>query len=227
MIVITGASRGIGEFLIENFRNQGEICLGIRKSVPAEAKSRIDIDVVDISNPKAVDKWVSIHKEHLSRIVLVNCAGINYTAFAHKADIDEWKRVIDVNLFGSFNMARALLPIMRFERWGRIINFSSVVAQMGVLGSSAYAASKSALWGLTKSLASENGAMGITVNALNLGYFKIGMIEEVSSQVQDEVLAKIPCKKFGDPTNIANAIRFLAASDYVNGALIDINGGLF
>ncbi|MBP1671863.1 MAG: family oxidoreductase, partial [Bacteroidetes bacterium] len=105
----------------------------------------------------------------------MNCAGISYNSYAHKADIDKWNKVIEVNLNGTFNVIRNILPIMREQSYGRIINFSSIVTSLPTPGVSAYAASKAGLIGLTKSLAVENASKRITVNAINLGYANIGM----------------------------------------------------
>jgi acetoacetyl-CoA reductase/3-oxoacyl-[acyl-carrier protein] reductase len=116
---------------------------------------------------------------------------------------------------------------MRAENFGRIINLSSVVAQTFVPGTSAYAASKSGLWGLTKSVASENAQKGITINNLNLGYFEIGMIQEVPKEYLDQIKSKIPSGELGHPYNIKETIKLLMKSDYINGTSIDINGGLF
>ena len=115
---------------------------------------------------------------------------------------------------------------MREQGYGRIINFSSIVAQKGIPGTSAYAASKAGLWGMTRSMAAENAGKGITINSLNLGYFEIGMITEVSDEYQEVVKKKIPTGKFGDPKNILNALNFLIESDYINGSSLDINGAI-
>ena len=113
---------------------------------------------------------------------------------------------------------------MRECGWGRIIFLSSVVGEKPQLGTSSYAASKSGLYGLTKALAIENASKGITVNCLNLGYFDIGMINEIPDQ--QAIKDKIPFKEFGDPSNIRAAVQFLVQSDYTTGSIIDINGGL-
>jgi NAD(P)-dependent dehydrogenase (short-subunit alcohol dehydrogenase family) len=158
--------------------------------------------------------------------VLINCAGTNYNAVGHKSDVGKWAEVINVNLVGTFRVIAALLPIMRDQNWGRIINFSSVVAQLGVPGTSAYSASKSGLWGLARALAVENAKKGVTINNLNLGYFDIGMITEVPVEFQQVVKAKIPTGQFGNPENIYRAIKFIVSNDYMNGTSIDISAGL-
>jgi NAD(P)-dependent dehydrogenase (short-subunit alcohol dehydrogenase family) len=116
---------------------------------------------------------------------------------------------------------------MRECNYGRIINLSSVVPQKGIPGTSAYAASKAGLWGLTKSIAAENAKKGITINSLNAGYFNIGMTSEIPEEILSGIISMIPMQKLGDPENIYNAVNFLINADYVNGTSVDINGGLF
>jgi acetoacetyl-CoA reductase/3-oxoacyl-[acyl-carrier protein] reductase len=115
---------------------------------------------------------------------------------------------------------------MRAAGYGRIINFSSVVAQTPVPGTSAYAASKAALWGLSRALAVENASKGITINSLNLGYFDLGIIREVPADLQQSVKARIPSGSFGRPDQIYQAIKFVIATEYMNGASLDLNGGM-
>jgi len=227
MIIITGASRGIGEFLFEKFCKEGEIVYGTYNSTFPDTEKIEYFTKVDISYIPSIKKWVNKIKDKITRVILINCAGTNYSSFAHKSDIKKWINVINVNLIGTFNVIHAFLPYMRKENYGRIINFSSVVAQIGVPGTSAYAASKAGLWGLTKSIAVENAKKGITINTLNLGYFNIGMINEVPKEFQEVIKEKIPSGNFGDPENIFKAVKFLIEVDYVNGTSIDLNSALY
>jgi len=226
MKIITGASKGIGKYLFEKYLNLGEKVCGTYLTTSPDIKYKEFFSQVDISNYESVISWINSIKID-DKIELINCAATNYNAFAHKADPTTWKKTIDVNLIGTFNVISVLLPIMRTNNYGRIINFSSVVAQMGVIGASAYASSKSALWGLSKCIAIENASKGITINSLNLGYFNIGMISDVPMDMQERIKEKIPVKKFGEPENIYNAVNFLITSDYINGTSIDINGDIF
>jgi NAD(P)-dependent dehydrogenase (short-subunit alcohol dehydrogenase family) len=223
MKIITGASRGIGKYLFEKYQNEGEVVYGTFLTTEPDSKNSDFISKVDISNHSDVVKWINSIK-FTEKIELINCAATNYNAFAHKADPDKWKNTIEVNLIGTFNVISAVLPEMRKNNYGRIVNFSSVVAKMGVAGTSAYASSKAALWGLSKSIAVENASKGITINSLNLGYFNIGMISDVPFEIQEKIKEKIPANNFGDPINIYNAVNFLISSDYINGENIDING---
>ena len=227
MILITGASRGIGRFLLEQFINQNEFVIGTYNLTKPQSEFSEQYYQLDVSNYEAVEQLISKIKSSLENITLINCAGISYNAFAHKSDPDQWKRVIEVNLFGSYNFIRLLLPLMREQKYGRIINFSSVAAQKGTPGISAYAASKSALWGMTKSLAVENGSLNITINNINLGYVEVGMgVEQVPLSYQKILLQQIPSASFCKPEDIFSTIQYLRNTPYINGASIDLNGAL-
>ena len=226
MILITGASSGIGKFLFEKFINSGEKVYGTYLNSPPPVRYKDLFTSVDVSNYESVNNWISsIPKD--PEIVLINCAGINYNSFAHKADVDRWKKIIDVNLTGTFNVIHAILPLMRDNNYGRIINLSSVVSQMGVAGTSAYAASKAGLSGLVKTISKENASMRITINNLNLGYFDLGIIREVPLEMRKKLKETIPNKEFGQAGDIYTAILSLINTSYINGTSIDINGGLF
>jgi len=226
MIIITGASRGIGKFLFEKFSEQGNDVIGIFNSTKPEVTKPNSMYMVDITDFKQVGDFFTTIKDRLHEVVLINSAGANYSGFAHKANMELWKKTVNINLFGTFHMIHHALNVMRVENWGRIVNFSSVVAQMSIPGTSAYAASKSALWGLSKAIAAESASKGITINTLNLGYFNIGMITEVTPEMQEIIKAKIPVGQFGDPHNIFEAIKFIIQAPYLTGASIDINGGI-
>lgn len=225
-VLITGASKGIGSFLSKKFIEEGTEVHGTYNST-MPAVSEVKFEKVDISDFNSVRKWIEKTCTINDQIVLINCAGTNYNAVAHKVEIEKWKNVIDVNLVGTFNLISAVLPYMREKGYGRIINFASIVPQKGVPGTSAYAASKSGLWGMTKSIAAENAKKGITVNTLNLGYFNIGMITEVPEEILQGIIKSIPLQKLGDPENIFNAVKFIINADYLTGTTLDINGGLF
>lgn len=225
MIFITGASRGIGRLLFNHFSEKGEDCRGTYLNTAASADERLSR--VDVRDADAVASWIDagVLAAKPKELVLVNCAGITYNAFGHKADARMWRNVIEVNLIGSFNAARAILPHMRAGGQGRIINFSSVVGQKGVPGTSAYAASKSGLWGMTKALAVENASKNITVNGINLGYFDIGIIEEIPPENMPAIVKSIPVGRLGAPGNIVRTVEFILANGDVCGASLDVNGG--
>lgn len=226
-VYITGASKGIGLYLLEALRSDGfDVCGTYLTSFPPTHLNSLYTQV-DISNSEQISMWFKKESKGGQKIVLINNAGINYNAFAHKSDISNWAKVIDVNVSGTFRVIQAFLPHMRGVNFGRIINISSIASKMGVIGTSAYASSKSALVGLSKSIAIENAAKGVTINNLDLGYFEIGMINDIPAEPLKKILEAIPSHKLGDPSNIAKAVKFLIESEYVNGSQIDINGGLY
>lgn len=229
MIVLTGVSGGIGKELLSHFLEREEklfVTYNSNKPDLPENKN-INLTQVDITDESSVLSWISKIQNELEKIVLINNAGITYNSMAHKSDMKQWKNVINVNLMGTFTVIRHLLPIMREQKYGRIINISSVVAQRGFPGTSAYAASKSALWGLTKTLAQENATKNITINTLNLGYMNTGMLYQIPESYQSELLHQIPLHKFGDISEVSRIISTLIESEYITGSSIDINGGLF
>ncbi len=227
MIIITGASRGVGRFLFEKYESLGENVYGTyNTTIPKITKDNGNYAKVDIVNNENVEDWIkniSLSKN----ITLINCAGISYNAFAHKSDVEKWKSVIDVNLIGTFNVIKALLVEMRANNFGRIINFSSVAAQKGTPGISAYAASKSALWGLTKSVAVENASKGITINNVNLGYSELGMIEQVPDKFKEIIKSQIPNGEFCKKEDIFKCVEFIRNNNYINGSSVDLNGAMF
>jgi NAD(P)-dependent dehydrogenase (short-subunit alcohol dehydrogenase family) len=222
--IITGASRGIGRYLFDTLTGKGHKVIGTCNSTIVETEGFYRLD---ITNYQQIQVLISQLKEQLKNIVLINCAGINYNSFAHKADIKEWTKVIDVNLTGTFHVIHAVLPIMRSQNYGRIINISSVVANYPTPGVSAYAASKAALTGLTKSLSVENALKGITVNVINLGYVDIGMgINDVPEKYRKTIEEKIPCRRFCEPADILKTVEYIVDTPYLNGAEINLNGGI-
>jgi len=226
MIIITGASRGIGEFLFKSYLKDGdeEIRGLYNNTKPSENIERFT--KLDLTNYDEIETFVNLILTELKNITLINCAGITYNSFAHKSSHEQWKNVIDTNLIGTYNMIRVLLPIMRNQKFGRIINFSSVVAIKPTQGISSYAASKSALWGLAKSVAIENAALNITVNNINLGYSELGMIAMVPTEFKKDIIAQIPTGILCPPEDILNTVNFLRTTRYITGASIDLNGGL-
>lgn len=228
MIIITGASRGIGKFLYDSFKTSDEVIGTYLTTKPESLNDKDHLFQVDVSKYESVIHFVDTIKENLTDIVLINCAGISYNSFTHKSDPEKWRKVIDVNLIGTYHMIRALLPLMREQNFGRIINFSSVIAQKGTPGVSAYAASKAGLWGMTRSLAQENGSKGITVNNINLGYVSLGMgVEQVPQSFQENIKNQIPSKLLCEPNDVYKTVKFLMNTSYVNGTSIDLNGGLY
>ena len=226
MIIITGITGGIGNFLFHEFTQAGEGVIGTYHLNKPEGKifeKSIPLDITDFT---AVEKFIESGKTQLKEITLINCAGITYNSFAHKAPVNEWSHVINVNLNGTYHLIRATLPVMREQNFGRIINLSSIVSQTGVIGTSAYAASKAGINGMIKSIALENAQKNITINNINLGYFNVGMINTVPQEVKEKIKSKIAFNEFGNPKNIFNTIQYIRQTSYLTGSCIDLNGGL-
>lgn len=224
MIVITGASKGIGEFLFNSFLAKEEVIGTYLNSTPRVNKDKyVKLNVCDFDQ---VNKFVETYNAQLKEITLINCAGISYNSFTHKSDPERWKEIVETNLFGTYNLIRALLPIMRTQRFGRIINFSSVVATKPTPGVSAYSASKSALWGMSKSIAIENASLNVTINNINMGYSELGMIETVPEEFRKGIISQIPAGKLCEPNDILNTVNFLKTTKYITGTSIDLSGGL-
>jgi len=227
-ILITGASGGIGTYLCKEFGKKGDKVFGTYNRTKPVSLTNCEYHKADVTIESEVIEWVkSLPITDNDQIVLINSVGTNYNSVIHKADSEEWKRVIENNLIGVFHCIKNILPVMRERKFGRIINLSSVVPKIGVPGTSAYSASKAALWGLTKAVAAENARYGITVNTINLGYFDIGMIDDVPREFMDEIMKKIPLGKLGNPEDIYKTVCYLIETEYITGSEIDINGGIF
>lgn len=224
MIIITGITGGIGNFLFNKFSQAGEQIIGTYHLNKPEGKQYENTAQLDITDFAAVEKFIASIQS--KEITLINCAGVSANSFAHKFSIEDWNNVINVNLIGTFYLIRAVLPVMREQNFGRIINLSSIVSKNGVMGTSAYAASKAGINGMIKSIALENGQKGITINNINLGYFKVGMINTVPKEIQEKIKSKIASNEFGDPENIFNTVEYIRNTSYLNGSCVDLNGGL-
>lgn len=227
MIIITGASRGVGAYLFKKYESTGENVFGTYNMTKPQDNGKNGVyNQVNVVNYNEVDNWINGIKD-LKDITLINCAGISYNSFTHKSDVEKWKNVIDVNLIGTYNVIRSVLVHMRENNFGRIINFASVAAQKGTPGISAYSASKSALWGMSKSIAVENASKGITINNINLGYSELGMIEEVPEKFKEIIKSQIPSGEFCKKEDIFKCVEFVRNNEYLNGSSIDLNGGIF
>jgi NAD(P)-dependent dehydrogenase (short-subunit alcohol dehydrogenase family) len=226
MIIITGASRGVGNFLLNSYLRESELeVIGIYFTSKPKENEEV-FEKIDVTNIDEINAFIAKRADDLKNITLINCAGISNNSYAHKSDPDKWKSVVETNLFGTYNFIRALLPLMREQKFGRIINFSSVVAIKPTPGVSAYAASKSALWGLSKSIAIENAFFDISINNINLGYSELGMIETVPEEYKKNILSQIPAGILCEPKDILNTVNYLRTTRYITGSSIDLTGGL-
>ena len=175
-----------------------------------------------------MERMVDTVLEAFGRIdVLVNNAGINRDRTLARMTDEEWEEVIATDLSGVFFCTRAVAPGMVKQRWGRVVNISSVVGQMGSIGQSNYAAAKAGVIGFTRSLALELARYNITVNAICPGFIDTDMVSTLSDSIRQSILDRIPLRRFGDPEEIARLCRFLVTEgDYITGAQLSINGGI-
>ena len=236
---ITGASRGIGRACALALSEAGaRVVLAARtreklEEVANDIRSAgreayiLDIDLASPESIKAA--FAKSHSEFGATEVLVNNAGITKDGLAVRMKPEDWHCVINTNLTGAFLCTQQVLQPMMKARWGRIINITSVVGEMGNAGQANYAASKAGLIGLTKSLAQEMGGRGITVNGVAPGFVQTDMTGVLSDEMREKLLTNIPLRRMGDPKDVAAAVKFLASDEagYVTGHVLDVNGGLY
>lgn len=236
LAVVTGGTRGIGK----------AICIALKQAgyqVAANYASRDEAanafkeetgvsvykwDVADFDSCK--DGLARVEKDFGKKVeVLINNAGITRDGMMHKMDAENWGKVIDTNLTSCFNMSRCVVEGMRENGFGRIVNISSVNAQLGQLGQTNYSAAKAGILGFTKALARETAAKGITVNAIAPGYIVTDMTSSVPEKVLQQIIAGIPVGRMGEPEEIARAVRFLISDEagFITGETLSINGGQF
>jgi 3-oxoacyl-[acyl-carrier protein] reductase len=236
---ITGASRGIGRACALALSDGGaRVALAARSVEQLEtlageirAKGREAFVVpLDLASPDSIKEAISKTSKEFGVItILVNNAGITKDNLALRMKKDDWDVVIATNLTGAFLAIQQVLQGMMRERWGRIVNISSLVGEMGNPGQANYVASKAGLIGLTKSIAQEMGSRNITVNAVAPGYIETDMTHVLPQELKDKMLANIPLKRIGRPEDVAAAVRFLASEEasYITGHVLDVNGGIY
>lgn len=240
MILITGANGGIGQFVADYLLTQGarnivchyrsnndKVQSLLNKFDLDPAKYSIKADLVDELSIQSMGNTIKEQFGGVSR--LVNVAGSSSNAMSWKMSKNEFMKVIEDNLLSSFLCSKVFIPEMREKKFGRIINFSSIVGFTGAPGASHYCAAKAGLIGLTKSLALELAPKGVTVNSIALGYFNAGLIDSVSPELQLEVKKKIPLNRFGEQQDIGAAVTYLLSpeSQFYTGQVMHLNGGQF
>jgi NAD(P)-dependent dehydrogenase (short-subunit alcohol dehydrogenase family) len=231
VIMITGATGGLGSAMVKHFENQDvKLALHTFQQDPFDVSCEHAWFKADLRDENQVKNLISSVLANFGKVdVLINNAGISKNGMSWKLAPADFNEVIAVNLTAPFLLCQGLIPAMRETNFGRIINISSVVAQTGVPGTAAYAASKAGILGLTKTIAKELANQSITCNALALGYFDQGMISEVSPEMQEQIISQIPKSRLGGVETILTTIDWLLKneSDYVTGQTISLNGGLF
>jgi 3-oxoacyl-[acyl-carrier protein] reductase len=236
VVMVTGGAAGIGRVTAENFAKEGArvaICDVNPEAGEAAAKAlgpEASFGQVDVANSAAVSGWIEGVFDKYGQIdVLVNNAGITRDGLIMRMKEEDWDAVIGVNLKSAFNCIKAVSKIMVKQRSGRIINLASVVGVMGNPGQANYVASKAGMIGLTKTVAKELGARGITVTAVAPGFIETDMTAVLSDKVKEAMLATIPLKRAGTPQDVADAITFLASDQaaYITGQVIHVTGGMY
>jgi 3-oxoacyl-[acyl-carrier protein] reductase len=236
---VTGASRGIGRACALALSADGaKVALASRQvdkleEVAAEVRAaggEAFVVSIDLASQDSIKEAFSKASREFGRIdILVNNAGLTRDGLAIRMKRDDWDAVIQTNLSGSFFCIQQVLPGMMKERWGRIVNITSVVGESGNPGQANYVASKAGLIGLTKSLAQEMGSRNITVNAVAPGFIGTDMTASLTDELKAKLVETIPLKRMGRPEDIAAAVKFLASDSaaYITGHILDVNGGMY
>lgn len=238
--LVTGAARGIGKEIALKLAQDGyDVAINYRtmndelENLKTQIENDFGVKCVlvqgDVANFEEAEKMVSQTKENLERIdVLVNNAGITKDGLLMRMPKEDFEKVIDVNLVGTFNVTRNVVPIMVKQKSGRIINISSVVGVAGNAGQTNYSASKAGMIGFTKSLAREVASRNILVNAVAPGFIATDMTSVLTDVQKEGINSQIPLKRMGTATDVANLVKFLASEEasYITGQVINVDGGM-
>ena len=234
-IIVTGASGGIGNSIVEKLNECGANVLasGTRVEKLEELKSKfnkIKILKFDISQSDKIEEFIDNAANELGGLdCIVNNAGITQDNLAIRMSIEEWRKVIDINLTSTFLMSKFAIKKMLKNKKGKIINITSVVGHTGNLGQANYTASKAGLVAMSKSLAIEYAKKNININCISPGFIKTAMTDKIDEKFKEVIVSKIPSARLGEPEDIANAVLFLASdnSNYINGETLHVNGGMY
>ena len=235
-IIVTGASGGIGNSIVKKLHESGANILasGTRNEKLEELKKefeRINILKFDISQSEKIEDFIENATKELggSLDCIVNNAGITQDNLAIRMSLDEWKKVIDINLTSTFLMSKFAIKKMLKNKSGKIVNITSVVGHSGNLGQANYTASKAGIVAMSKSLAIEYAKKNINVNCISPGFIKTTMTDKIDEKFKETIISKIPSARLGEPEDIANAVSFLCSnqSSYINGETLHVNGGMY
>lgn len=240
--IITGSSRGIGRAIALELAKQGvRVALNYFNAGPNEKEAREVVELIkenggqaeafsaDVAQSHEVEAMARQVIEHFGRVdILVNNAGITRDSLLLRMKEDDWDRVLETNLKGTYNCAKSVLKFMMKQRYGRIVNIASVVGIMGNAGQTNYAASKAGVIGFTKSLAREAASRNITVNAVAPGFIDTSMTGELSEDARQLLLKQIPLQRMGTPEDVAHLVGFLVShhASYITGQTIAVDGGM-
>lgn len=233
--LVTGGVRGIGRGISLALKEARYTVVATYQSNDAAAKEfnhdhGIDVIKFDVSDYKSCEVAVQTLKDRYGSIdILVNNAGITKDTVLHKMSLEQWQAVIQTNLNSVFNLSRLVIESMRENKFGRIINISSVNAQRGQAGQTNYCAAKAGVLGFTKALALETAGKGITVNAIAPGYIDTDMVRAIPEQILDKIISLIPMKRLGEVDEIAKMVTYLASDEaaFITGTTMNLNGGQY
>ena len=231
--LVTGASRGIGRAIALEFKEKGYSVIGTATSESGAAElNDIGIQgyVLDLNSHESIGSfWQKLEDNNQNISLLVNNAGITRDNIVLRMSDEEWSDIMNVHLYGTFQLCKRSLKMMLKSKWGRIINISSASASIGNRGQSNYAAAKAGVEAFTKSLAKEVGKRDITINAVAPGFISTDMTENNDGVNEDYLIKEIPLGRFGEPAEVANLVTFLCSEEasYITGQTIHINGGLY
>lgn len=233
--LITGASGGIGRAIAECLHAAGAAVAltGTRRdaldTLADELGARAHVAPADLSDPEAPAGLVKAVEGALGQVdILVNNAGLTRDMLSMRLTDDDWAKVLDVNLGAAFRLSRAVLRGMMQRRWGRIVNITSIVGVTGNAGQANYAASKAGMIGMSKSIAQEVAARGVTVNCVAPGFIETPMTDSLKDDIKEKLLGAVPARRLGTPQDVAAGVLYLASGEasYVTGQTLHINGGM-
>ncbi len=235
-IIVTGASGGIGSSIVEKLYENGANILvsGTKLEKLEKLKTKFEkvkILKFDISESTKIEEFIEAACNELNGNLdcIINNAGITQDNLAIRMSLDEWKKVIDINLTSTFLLSKFAIKKMLKNKSGKIINITSVVGHTGNLGQANYTASKAGIIAMSKSLALEYAKKNININCISPGFIKTAMTDKIDDKYKELITSKIPSGRLGEPADIANAVLFLASnqSDYINGETLHVNGGMY
>jgi len=234
-ILVTGATGGIGKALVQKFVSlEGNVLATGTKTEKLDALKKefpnINVLKFDISDHSKIEEFIeNVSSQLVGLDILVNNAGINMDNLSLRMKDDEWKKVIDLNLGSTFFLCKYGIKKMLKNKYGRIVNITSVVGHTGNLGQSNYAASKAAIIGMSKSLAIEYAKKNITINCVSPGFIQSKMTEGIVESIKAVLTSRIPMAKLGKGEDVANTVAFLSsdAASYITGETIHVNGGMY
>ena len=234
-ILITGATGGIGNALVKKFVSlQGNVLATGTKSEKLDALKKdfpnINILRFDISEHSKIEEFIeNVSSQLVGLDIVINNAGINIDNLSLRMKYEEWKKVIDINLGSTFLLCKYAIKQMLKNKYGRIVNITSIVGHSGNLGQSNYAASKAGIIGMTKSLAIEYAKKNITLNCVSPGFIQSNMTDNIVESIKAVLTSRIPMSKLGTGEDVANTVAFLSSdsASYITGETIHVNGGMY